>query len=285
MRLGVDSYSYHRLLGEVRPGERPSPRAPFAGGSWDVVCEARRLGLDVVSLETVFLPPAVALDAAGLGAAAGDGLEIVLAWGHPEGVAYGADAAALGDLGDWIDRTVELGAGLLRIVAAGPRLRRLTPARERVEGTARAFAVAAARAAEAGVELAVENHADLTAEELVAVLERVDNPALRVCLDTANALRVGDEPRAAAERLAPWVAMVHLKDCAGDPGRLQGPASVPYGEGVVPLDDVLAAVLAVRPDAPVCVELAQLDDPEADEIAWVERDVRWLREAAGRLSG
>jgi sugar phosphate isomerase/epimerase len=62
-------------------------------------------------------------------------------------------------------------------VAAGPRLRPRTSTRERVEGTARAFATAAARAADVGVRLAVENHADLTADELAEVVERVDSPA------------------------------------------------------------------------------------------------------------
>jgi sugar phosphate isomerase/epimerase len=207
----------------------------------------------------------------------------MFAWGHPEGVAYGEDAAAEEELGAWIGLTAALGAQLLRIVAAGPRLRPRTSTRARVEGTARAFSTAAARAADVGVRLAVENHADLTADELAEVVERVDSPALGVCLDTANALRVGDEPTTAAERLAPWIVMVHLKDCAGDPDRLQGPASVPYGTGVVPIEDVLRVVVEAQPDVAVCVELAQLDDPAADEVAWVERDVAWLRAAAARL--
>ena len=50
----VDSYAYHRLLGEVRRGERP-PLHVFPRGSLDVVAEARRLGLDFVLLQTSFL--------------------------------------------------------------------------------------------------------------------------------------------------------------------------------------------------------------------------------------
>jgi hypothetical protein len=94
VRVGVDSYSYHRLLGELRPGERPPPRPPFVRGSLDVVAEARRLELDVVSLETVFLPPPGRSTSARSEAEAGAGLQVMFAWGHPEGVAYGDDAAA-----------------------------------------------------------------------------------------------------------------------------------------------------------------------------------------------
>ena len=39
-------------------------------------------------------------------------------------------------------------------------------------------------------------------------------PGLAVCLDTANALRVGDDPVALAHATASRVAMVHLKDVA-----------------------------------------------------------------------
>ena len=53
-RVGVDSYAYHRLLGEVRRGELPPPHV-FPRGSLDVVAEARRLGLDFVLLQTSFL--------------------------------------------------------------------------------------------------------------------------------------------------------------------------------------------------------------------------------------
>ena len=59
-----------------------------------------------------------------------------------------------------------------------------------------------------------------------------------ICLDTANALRVGDDPVEAAALLAPLTRMVHLKDVEPldrvvDP--VAGPCSVPYGEGVVPI--------------------------------------------------
>ena len=65
--------------------------------------------------------------------------------------------------------------------------------------------------------LALENHGDLTADELERLVEQVGD--LRVCFDTANALRVGDDVAAAARRLAPAVEIVHLKDCEALVGR------------------------------------------------------------------
>jgi NAD(P)-dependent dehydrogenase (short-subunit alcohol dehydrogenase family) len=51
-RVGVDSYSYHRLLGEVRRGETPALHI-FPRGSLDVVAEARRLELDFARSESI----------------------------------------------------------------------------------------------------------------------------------------------------------------------------------------------------------------------------------------
>ena len=77
------------------------------------------------------------------------------------------------------------------------------------------------RARDHDLRLALENHGDLTAEQIEQLLEEVGDD-LRVCFDTANALRVGDDVASAARRLAPAIEILHLKDCAGvwdDPGR------------------------------------------------------------------
>ena len=92
-------------------------------------------------------------------------------------------------------------------------------------------------------------------------------------LDTANALRVGDDVAAAARRLAPVVEILHLKDCVGrGTTGSAGPVSVPLGEGVIPVDEVLDAC----PDALSCIELGQLS-PDANERALVEMYIDYLR--------
>lgn len=283
MRVGVDSYSYHRLLGEVRQGELPPAIPPFARGSLDALAAIRATGADVASLETVFLPPPGRLDCAALLDAAGP-LELALAWGHPDGLAWGADAAALSELRAWIRLAPRLGCRLVRIVAASPRLRRAGTPADQLAATARAVRRALAEAESAGVALAIENHGDLTGAMLVELLDRC--PGLGVCFDTANALRVGDDPLAAAVLLADHVRIVHLKDCEPlDPngrGSPAGPRSVPCGEGVVPVAAVLDALApALAAGAPVCVELAQLGPEVADERALVADGVAWLRRWAG----
>lgn len=265
-RVGVDSYAYHRLLGETRPGEAPSPHR-FAGGSLDVVTEARELELDFALLETSLIRGPEAFDPGEYLAEAGD-LALGLSWGAPDGFAFGDRPDALDDLLSWLPCAAALDLPIMRIVAGGPAQRGRSPTP--VAGLLRE-ACAAAR--DDGLQLALENHGDLTAEELELLIEQVGDERLCVCFDTANALRVGDDVAAAARRLAPAIEIVHVKDCAGswdDP--VAGPISVPPGAGVIPLD----AVLDACPRALACIELGQLS-VAADERLLVRAYVEYLR--------
>ena len=263
-RVGVDSYAYHRLLGEVRRGELAPPHV-FPRGSLDVVAEARRLGLDFVLLQTSFLGDPTEFSAAAFAGEA-DGVAVGRSWGAPEGLAVRVRTDALQGLLDWLEPAAQLGLPVMRIVAGGPA-HRGRPA-GRLAGPLRE-ACAAAR--DHGLRLALENHGDLAADELERLVEQVGD--LRICFDTANALRVGDDVAAAARRLAPAVEILHLKDCQAtwdDPA--SGPVSVPLGEGVIPVDEVLDAC----PDALACIELGQLS-ADAAERALVGTYVEYLR--------
>ena len=271
MRIGLDSYSFHRLLGELRPGEA-DPGARLADGGPAVIGEARRLGLDGVSLETCFLDPPGRLDVEALRDAA-DGIELALAWGAPNGLELGARQPPLDDLLAWIGVAAGLGCRTMRIVVGGPALRPRVAAELR--NVVEPLREAAASARGAGLRLALENHGDLTAAQVAELLERVGDDSIGVCFDAANAVRVGDDPVEAARLLASRVLMAHVKDCeraAADP--VAGPRSVPFGEGVVPLEEVLEVLPS---DVLLCVELGQLG-PDADERELVRQGVAWLEE-------
>ena len=72
MRVGIDTYSYHRFFGEIREGEE-DPGTRWT--TWDFLDRAVELGVDGVSLETCYLDLddpafrerlAMSLDGAGL---------------------------------------------------------------------------------------------------------------------------------------------------------------------------------------------------------------------------
>ena len=66
----------------------------------------------------------------------------------------------------------------------------------------------------AGVTLALETYEQIATGDLVALIERVESPALGVCLDPANVVARLELPRDCVEATAPLVLNVHVKDFA-----------------------------------------------------------------------
>ncbi len=287
MRVGIDSYSYHRRYGEVRPGEAPATDVPWPAVPDPVVRHARSIGADVVFLETCYLPEPEAIDPAVLLEQAGP-VTVGYSWGHPwpAGRSHGLDGGrsleAELELSRWIDATAALGGDLLRITAGSPASRGDEPAAELIARLVEPVRRAAERAATAGVRLALENHGDLRVEDILDLFDRVDRPNLGVCLDNVNLIRVGDDMAEGTRALAPYTLLVQLKDHEpGDPTVWGGPVSTALGEGVADLDGLLAILEAAGFDGPVCVELASLGAGDVDELAMIERSVAWLRERLG----
>lgn len=279
VRVGVDSYSYHRLLGLRRGGE-PAPPARWDPGWQPVVAEARRLQVDTVALQTMFLPDPDALDATALRSAAGP-VELVLSWGGAEGLRFGADADAAAELQQWIHVAPALGTTLIRVVVGGPWLRGLDPPADQIRRVVPVLGEAADAAGAVGVSLALENHGDLTVTELVELLDRVGRERLEVCLDVVNVMRLGDDPVDAAAVLAPRVRMLHLRDSTSPVGAdpILGPRACAFGRGLVPLGEVLDVLARAGFVGPACVELAQLGEGD-DEREMVAACVDWLRARA-----
>jgi sugar phosphate isomerase/epimerase len=284
MRVGIDSYSYHRRYGESRAGEAPPPSAPWPLEPGPVLRHARAIGADEVFLETCYLPDPDAIDPAML-AEAGP-LRVGFSWGHPwpsgrfHGLDGGRSHGAEQELGGWIEAAARCGHDVLRITAGSPASRGDEPAEVLVERLVGPVRRAADHAAERGIRLALENHGDLRVADILGLFEAVDRPAtLGVCLDNVNLIRVGDDMLAGTRALAPHTLLVQLKDHEpGDPTVWGGPVCTALGEGVADLDALLGILAAAGFDGPVCVELASLGPTDVDELAMIERSVRWLRD-------
>lgn len=282
MRVGIDSYSYHRRYGEVRIGERAAPGEPWALRPAPVLAHARALGVDDVYLETCYLPAPETITTEMLDA--GPGIAVGFSWGHPwpagayHGLDGGRSPSAEDDLVRWIEAAVRLGQPVMRITAGSPASRGTEPAADLVARLVAPLTRAADRAAAVGLTLALENHGDLRVDDILELLERVDRPNLGVCLDNVNLVRVGDDYLEGIAALGPFAHLVQLKDClAGDPTIPGGPVCTALGEGSLDLAVQLAVLAGTGFDGPVCVELAALGGQQVDELAMVERSVAWLR--------
>lgn len=102
-----------------------------------------------------------------------------------------------------------------------------------------------------GVRLAVENHKDFHAPELIEMLGHIGSDRLGTCIDFGNNLALLEDPIAAVETLAPSVLTTHIKDLAvqESAGGFRM-AEVPLGEGVLDLPRMLAIIEHANP----CVE-------------------------------
>ena len=123
-----------------------------------------------------------------------------------------------------------------------------------------------------GVALALENHQDATAEELVWLCEQAGSPLVGVCLDTGNPLAVLQHPVTFAKTVAPWVRDVHLKDYQAFQ-TMEGFClkRCPLGAGIVDFAGILRALAAQRSDdLPLHIELGAVT---ARHIRW--RTAAW----------
>ena len=281
MQVGIDSYSYHRLYGELRAGETA------AGATWPLdpgpaIAHARSLAVDALFLETCYLPPPETFDDALTTSAAP--VRLAFSWGHPwpagqyHGLDGGRQYGAELDLVPWIDAAARLGQPVIRITAGSPASRGDEPAHVLVERLVGPMRRAADHALGRGVQLALENHGDLRATDILDLFACVDRPNLGVCLDNVNLIRVGDDMLDGTRALAARTLLVQLKDHGpGDPTIWGGPVCVPLGEGIAPLDEVIELLGRAGFNGPVCVELASLGGGPVDELAMIETSVAWLR--------
>jgi len=67
---------------------------------------------------------------------------------------------------------------------------------------------------ELGIKIAIENHCDTYADEVVWLIKQLDHPMIGACVDTINSLVVLEGPEAAVEKLAPYAFCCHFCDNA-----------------------------------------------------------------------
>ena len=96
MKIGLDSYTYHRYFGELRPGET---KVEQQWTTWDFLDRVAELKLDGVALQTCFLNLDDPIFRRNLRHRLDDlNIELVVSWGHPYGLEMGHSKDAINDL-------------------------------------------------------------------------------------------------------------------------------------------------------------------------------------------
>ena len=277
MKLGIDSYCYHRYFGEVYPDQAdPGVRWTFA----DFVDRASALGVDGVSLESCFFE---SLDPGYLSRIKDvlddKGLERVLAWGHPDGLEAGRSHGAWREMNALVPKARHMGADIMRIVASSLQFRH-EPHGPQIEAIVGMLRESVRIAADHGVVLAIENHIDYTSAEIEEILDRVGSDHLKVNFDTGNTLRMMEDPVAAARRLGPHTVATHTKDVEAcrhvRPEEWYFFSSVPVGTGLIDIPGVVRALQESGYTGILAVESDHHKDHQ-DEDALVAQSVAYLR--------
>lgn len=280
MRVGIDTYSYHRFFGEIYPVQSP-PKRSFS--YVEILEKAISIGIDGISIETCFLKAPEEEHCRSLvEQAREENLDVILAWGHPLGLHGGNSKDAQKDMEEYILLCRNLGIDILRIVGSNRRLMNEMPKEtQRIQVTQR-LKESIRLAEDCGVKLAIENHQDFLAEDILRILEEVDSPNLGVNYDTGNSLRLQEEPVQAAMLLAPYIIATHIKDVkpvyGGNPQDWTFYASVPAGQGIVNLPSVVEVIEGAGYDGFFAIELDYLHPEFDDEINVVEESIRFLKE-------
>jgi sugar phosphate isomerase/epimerase len=156
------------------------------------------------------------------------------------------------------------GAAVVRsVMLSGRRYERFTSLaafRRFADESTRSLSVAAPVVARHDVRLAIENHKDWRADELLAILKKAGNGHVGVCLDTGNSIALLEDPMEVIEALAPRAFTTHFKDMALEEYR-QGflLAEVPLGTGILDLSRAIRIIRAARTEIRFNLEMITRD--------------------------
>jgi sugar phosphate isomerase/epimerase len=156
--------------------------------------------------------------------------------------------------GSTVARTAILGTRRYESLKSGAEFRDFK------ERGARSLALAEPVLKKHGVRLAVENHKDWLAPELVELLRKMSSEWVGTCVDTGNSIALLEDPYAVVEALAPFAVTTHIKDM-GVQEHTEGflLSEVPAGDGFLDLPRMIATLRKANPRIALNIEMITRD--------------------------
>ena len=285
MKVGIDSYCYHRFLGEVYPHQSAPDKQMTME---DFIKRAKELGVDGVSLESCFFPR---FDDSYLSELKGMldeyNFDRVYAWGHPDGLEGGKNEAAYDEMVDHIEYANAIDAKVMRVVGSSLMFR-FEDHGPQIEKLSRMFTNAMKVADKYDIKLADENHIDYNADEMLELIHNVNHPNFGINFDTGNFMRVLDDPIQGMEKLARYTFSTHVKDLKINPQAAVNDwyffSCTPVGDGIVDNQKLAQLLKDANYEGFLAMELDTLHpDYNDDEDAAVAKSVAELKRIAQNL--
>lgn len=285
MKVGIDSYCYHRFFGEVYP-EQPKPEKSMS--LEDFLKRAHELQVDGVSLESCFIPR---LDKEYLSEIKGMldeyNLDRVYAWGHPDGLESGKNEKAYDEMIASFDYAKQIGAKVMRVVGSSLKFR-FDPHEPQIERLSKMFSEAVKVAEKYDIKLAMENHLDFSSDEILTIIKNVNSPYFGVNFDTGNCVRVLDDPVEGVKKLAKYIYATHIKDLKPQKGvpvtEWYFFSCTPIGDGLVDNQKIAQILKDNGYEGFLAVEIDFLHpDYNYDEHSAVEKSIQELKRISASL--
>lgn len=140
---------------------------------------------------------------------------------------------------------------------------------------------------EFGMQIAIENHTDTFADEILWIVDKLNHPLIGTCVDTMNPLQVIENPYYAMERMLPKAYCCHFSDdiIVVDPLGVHNIGSA-HGQGSMDCPKMIAQIREKSSMDKIILEneiaFKSLSEPieeaRAREIQACEESVRYLRD-------
>jgi len=251
-RLGICSFSCHRAWQAVRDKSAP---VPFADGPtfYDY---ARRIGADGVQTSVAMIDEAAVVHFRE---------HVEQTGGYYEGdIRLPKKESELEKFEQEAKLTRAAGASVARTFLSGTRRYETWKTLDEFKAfraeASRRLAMVEPIVRKYRLKLAVENHKDLTSDELGELMREFSNEWLGVNVDTGNNIALLEEPHEAVQALAPFAMSVHLKDMAVQSHETGFQLSeVPCANGFLDLSRIVATLSKSNPELRFNLEMATRD--------------------------
>lgn len=140
---------------------------------------------------------------------------------------------------------------------------------------------------ELDLKIAIENHTDTFADEILWLVDKLNNPRIGTCVDTANPLQVMENPSYAMEKMLPKAYCCHFSDdlIVVDPLGVHD-IGAPHGQGSYDCEKMVRDIREKSPMDRIIFEneiaFKSLDEPIEEarerELKACEESIRYLRD-------
>ncbi|WP_250852362.1 sugar phosphate isomerase/epimerase family protein [Acinetobacter sp. ANC 5414] len=206
-------------------------------------------------------------------------IELIWAWGHPSGFKNGQNILVMQGFKKHALIAKPLGAKVIRICDGGHKTRPNTSEKIYKRALIPLLAQVTDFAIQHDPIIALENHSDLHADEIVDVVETIDSNHFGICLDTANNLRMLEDPwEAAIQKMAPYAKATHTQAFQVNPTTFSFWPSVVYGQGSIPLDKTFQLLHQLNYHDLLAIEIDYLHPRHPSEQDAIRQSLDYLKQ-------